>query len=67
LALKKENIWFMVLSGSFKLVLVQPDSSTQSSESIPCDEYLLEKKIMKLFMYLLHLPMVSKHWNLILN
>ena len=41
---KKENKWFMVLSGSFKLVFVQPDNWTQPSEYLPYNEYLLKEK-----------------------
>ena len=41
---RKEQKWFFVTEGSFKLVLVEPDSWTKPSTNLSFQEFVLEAK-----------------------
>ncbi|MFC4209922.1 hypothetical protein ACFOWA_01935 [Pedobacter lithocola] len=39
---KKEQKWFYVVNGTFKLILVKPDDWENPSENLPFEEFILE-------------------------
>jgi dTDP-4-dehydrorhamnose 3,5-epimerase-like enzyme len=41
---KKEQKWFFVIEGCFKVVIVQPDDWDEPSENLPIQEFKLEAK-----------------------
>jgi dTDP-4-dehydrorhamnose 3,5-epimerase-like enzyme len=41
---KKEQKWFQVISGSFKIALVQPDNWGNPSENLEVKEFILDAK-----------------------
>jgi len=41
---KREQKWFFVIEGCFKIVLVQPDDWDNPSEDLPAHEFTLEAK-----------------------
>ncbi|MBN9300149.1 MAG: WxcM-like domain-containing protein [Filimonas sp.] len=49
---KKEQKWFYVLSGSFKIVLVKPDNWTNPSSLLPYSDFILNSNEPKM----LHVP-----------
>ena len=49
---KKEQKWFFVLEGCFKIVIIQPDNWDKPSEYLPVQEFRLEAKSNQV----LHIP-----------
>jgi dTDP-4-dehydrorhamnose 3,5-epimerase-like enzyme len=49
---KREQKWFVVVSGSFKIVLVEPDNWDTPSQILPTSEFILNSAITNV----LHIP-----------